>query len=55
MKKNDRVDICQEITIPEIRKLRELANKLDVTLNRTEYSRIIQVYQDCIERRIKEF
>jgi len=50
MKKNDRVDICQEVTLEEVRKLRELDSNLSLSLNRTEYSRIIRAYQDCIER-----
>jgi len=54
MKNNDRVDICQEVTVPEIRKLRELGHQLDRMLSRTEYSTIIKVYLDCIDRSQKE-
>jgi len=50
MKKNDRVDICQEVTVPEIRKLRELGHQLDRMLSRTEYNTIVEIYLNCINR-----
>lgn len=44
----------ENLPVSDIRKLREMSKSLDLMLNQEEFLKIVSVYNECIERILKE-
>lgn len=44
----------ENLPVLDIRKLQELSKTLDLMLNQEEFLKIVSVYNECIERILKE-
>lgn len=44
----------ENLPVSDIRKLKELSKTMDIMLNQEEFLKIISVYDECIERILKE-
>jgi hypothetical protein len=54
--KDDKLIHSHSVQLPvsAIRNLKIMAKELDLMLNHTEYLRIVSVYNECIDRLLKE-
>ncbi len=44
----------EQLSVAAIRNLKIMAKDLDLMLNQTEYLKIVSVYNECIDRLLKE-
>lgn len=44
----------ESLPVTDIRKLKEMSKELDLILNQEEFLKIVSVYNECIERILKE-
>jgi hypothetical protein len=44
----------ENLPVSDIRKLKEMSKSLDLMLNQEEFLKIVSIYNECIERILKE-